>query len=273
MKGLELAYARDRAMADGLAGMPCRLEGGGRSAVVVSPADEPLWAVRVDLDAGASLAWESDHGEEALFVLSGDLAVDDVPCPTRGAVVVEADAYPTVRATSDAAVVYLGHRPTGVAAGKRGRRVHVFGPDGDFRLHGGGHDVVMFVDATCDGCDLMLFTTSRADAHVQTPHSHSQDEIIYLLDGEITMGSYRFDAGDALAIEADRRYGFRSEDGYRFLNFRPALSWMTERDGTVRPEGGASNNLPPTGDRVDLDWGRPNRGRPNRGQPAGPTTL
>ena len=66
--------------------------------------------------------------------------------------------------------------------------------------------------------------------HVVLPHQHDCDEVIYILDGEITVGGAddALSAGDALVIPARTTYGFRvGQEGVRFLLIRPREASMT----------------------------------------------
>ena len=51
-------------------------------------------------------------------------------------------------------------------------------------------------------------------------HSHSADEIIFLLRGDLRLGREELGRGDALHIAADQRYGLVSRGGFEFLNYR-----------------------------------------------------
>jgi uncharacterized cupin superfamily protein len=56
-------------------------------------------------------------------------------------------------------------------------------------------------------------------------HSHSEDEIIYVLSGEVRMGSHHYGPGSALSIPADVRYALANgEHGHVFLNYRSGVS-------------------------------------------------
>lgn len=53
-------------------------------------------------------------------------------------------------------------------------------------------------------------------------HSHDEDEIIYVLDGEMILGKQSLRKGSSLFVAAKTRYGFRvGPEGVKFLNFRP----------------------------------------------------
>ena len=82
------------------------------------------------------------------------------------------------------------------------------------------------------------------------PHSHTQDELIHMVSGSITLGSRRVEPGDTLAIAADTRYGFRGDDaGFVFINYRRDASqqWLGH-DQPLLLEGGAANGLTPVMD-------------------------
>ena len=86
--------------------------------------------------------------------------------------------------------------------------------------------------------------TSREDAYLSSPHSHSEDEIIYLLKGDIQVGQTVLTAGDAIGIAGDRRYRFKGgEHGFGFLNYRRDASYMSVEKGKPFLEGGALHDF------------------------------
>jgi hypothetical protein len=218
----------------------------------VSPDDFPLWLVVADLADGASLSWTGRHGDETVYVLSGALAIADRTCPERGAVVIESDAPAEGRALGPTRVVHMGPIDTdqprnglGGPPEPSGHGVHVVGPRGTYAAVTDERDTHYYADSTCARCRLTLLYTSRRVPYVSAPHSHSTDELIHLLWGEIRLGSVVLVPGDTVAIAADRRYGFRSgPQGFGFLNYRRDASAQTiERGSPPRMEGGLVNAL------------------------------
>ncbi len=70
---------------------------------------------------------------------------------------------------------------------------------------------------------------------VAPPHSHSHDEIMYVLEGGFDMGDRKCGPGTVLFIEGGTEYGFTVwEQGVRFLNIRPGLA-------TIRFDGEPEN--------------------------------
>lgn len=207
------------------------------------PDEFPLWLERRSLDAGSALELGADHGDEALYVLDGEVEVDGRRCPGGGAVVVEAGVPAVVRATAPTTVVHVG-RAGGPTTG--GAQVHVVGPGGTWASVGEGRDTRYFADAECPTCDLVLFVTGRDHEYVSAPHSHSSDELLHVLTGEVHVGRRVLGPGSTVAVAAGVRYGFRSP-GFSFLNYRPHVATIT-RDGVTAEEGGRAHGFDPVMD-------------------------
>ncbi len=74
----------------------------------------PTLYVHAQLTHGATLEVPPDHGERAVYVVQGDLAVGDIPVTAGQIAVLEPGAMSTLRALGDARVMLLGgeHFPT-----------------------------------------------------------------------------------------------------------------------------------------------------------------
>lgn len=257
MAGIEIVHA-----AGAPAGDDHPIDGhrfiGRASARLVSPPGYALWLVAAELEDGTSLELPSVHGDEAVYVAAGGLRVDSRTCPPAGAAVIEAGAAPAMVADGPTRVVHVGprdpHPETAVvgASPSAGAEVHVVGPQGTYAAVEPGRDTHYYADSTCPTCRLTLLYTSRTVPYVSDTHSHSTDELIHLLWGEIRLGRQVVQPGDTLAIDADRRYGFRSgPDGFGFLNYRREASHQTiERGAPPRMEGGLVNGLVPVMDLI-----------------------
>ena len=234
----------------------CRVSGPLKSRPV-SPTGASIWMLTAEVGRGAAFDWDEYHGDEALYLQRGELEVDGRICPEGGAVVVEANARPHVRATRPSSIVHMGPREEappadglyGAAIPNR-RAVHVVGPRGIFEARDEGRETKFFADATCPGCRLWLLYTSRNFAWETEIHSHSQDELIHLLEGEIHLGSQRLGPGATLFIAADQPYRFRAGDeGFAFINYRRDASEMTTRStGKKIVEAGEAAGLDRVGD-------------------------
>jgi quercetin dioxygenase-like cupin family protein len=75
--------------------------------------------------------------------------------------------------------------------------------------HPGGHD------------ELQMFEVALPAGAEINAHAHLEDEIIYVLEGEMRLGARTLGPGSSVYIEGDTLYGFRAGPaGLRFLNFR-----------------------------------------------------
>jgi mannose-6-phosphate isomerase-like protein (cupin superfamily) len=211
----------------------------------------PLWMTWAELAAGAELTWTGPHGDEGLYVVDGALEFDGSRCPAGGAVIIESDVPARVRTPKGAVVVHFGPEdPEPPADGIHGapapghRGVHVVGPGGVWAATEPGRDTRMFADSTCPTCRITLFLTGRDQEYRSSAHSHSADEILYLLRGRIQFGSYDLGPGDAVAIRGGQRYQFRSgPDGFAFLNYRRDASAQATEGSEPQLEGGRVRGL------------------------------
>lgn len=255
MKGIGFSRAPDVEELEGYWAPYCLLRGSARCSMI-SFDGFPLWAMRAELAPGAVLEWGAPHGDEALYVLSGELDVGGRICPSGGAVVVESGATTAMGAPRGARVVHFGPHEAGPPSGglygapaPLPHGVHVIGPGGMFAATGPGRDTRMFADSTCENCRITLFTTARDSEYVSSRHSHSVDEILYLMRGEIRFGSRELLPGDAVCIEGNQQYAFRSgPEGFAFLNYRRDASKQTIVGDVARLEGGAARGLRPVFD-------------------------
>ncbi len=89
----------------------------------------------------------------------------------------------------------------------------------------------MHADAQCPTCHVWLHENAFPGAEPVTPedltvgvHSHSEDEIIFIVSGQIRLGRKLFPEGTAIAIPGDTLYSFTAgPDGMAFVNFRAGL--------------------------------------------------
>ena len=195
-----------------------------------------LWLCDSELADGGTIRWSEDHGDDAVYVFSGALEIDGKRCPAGGAVIVESGVAGVVTAIGPTRVAHYGTTdntpPTTGMFGppeEHDHGVHVYGPGGHF-LSGKleGVNATWFADSTCATCRCALLLVDNPDANRAPTHHHSEDEIIYLIEGGITMGAYEFHEGSALCIPGDARYAFTGlSGGHKFLNFRRDVSHQT----------------------------------------------
>jgi quercetin dioxygenase-like cupin family protein len=69
--------------------------------------------------------------------------------------------------------------------------------------------------------ELQLFEVTVEPDAVIGQHAHDEDEIIYVLDGELRLGRQVLEAGSSIYLAGGTLYSFRAgPEGLRFLNFR-----------------------------------------------------
>ncbi len=256
MSAVEVIHAAEAEAAAGYPGPTVALTG-GCSAQLVSPDGATLWLVAAELAAGAEMRWGTEHGDEAVYVRSGSLVIDGRACSADGAMVVEAGVAATAIAEFDTAIVHVG--PTDPApptkglrgpADTEGRSVRIVGPDGIWATVDKTQRTRFFSDASAPTNRLWLLATDRPQYFESSAHSHSQDELIHVLRGEIRVGRRVVSEGDTLWVAADRRYKLYSgDDGVHFINYRRDASVMTSPnyDGPLL-EAGESTNMTWVGD-------------------------
>jgi len=84
-----------------------------------------------------------------------------------------------------------------------------------------------------DAQSLQMYEVKMAPDAVTENHAHEQDEIIYVVSGELRMGRRVLRAGDSVFIAGGSVYGFTAgPEGLHLINFRPRndTSYMTSED-------------------------------------------
>lgn len=255
MKGVEVASVVPGTGAPGYRAPTATVTGNAVSEIF-APAGFSLWLVVARLEEGATLSWDTRHGDEGLYVLEGVLDAGGAQCPAGGAILVESGVETSATALSAASLAHFGPHDPVPPSGAYGppspdnHRVHVIGPGGTHAVVNEDRDTRFYADSTCNGCRITLFRTGRLTEQRQHPHSHSEDEILYILRGGIALGRQEIPVGSALAIEGGRRYAFNSSpEGYSMLNYRRDVSLYSSPD-TAAPflEGGQATGMPAVDD-------------------------
>ena len=219
----------------------CRAEGdvSGRRDVAQSQ-----WVAQARLSKSSGLAWDTRHGDEVMYVLSGELQVDGRPCGPGGVIAIEAGTAAKCTATEDTEIIHFGPvsseppstGPLG-APDRHGHCVHVIPYDdaihtGTTTEEGTHYGLAHYLDSTCKTCRATIFGVI-VEGDAETPlHSHSVDEIIHVLEGELKLGNISIGPGMSVAIQHDQRYGFHSSGTLKFLNYRNDVSYITTTLGS-----------------------------------------
>jgi mannose-6-phosphate isomerase-like protein (cupin superfamily) len=220
---------------------------GGASSALLHPADFSLWMVSAQVDAGSVLTWDAAHGDEGLWVITGELEAEGQRVGADGAIIVEGATPAEVRVPVDTELRHFG--PVAIEAPDDGpfgppatddHGIHVVAADeaASRRREGSSITARRFADSKCPTCRIALFTVESDAGYSLASHFHSEDEIIHVLDGELQVGRTEAPAGTSIMIPAGVRYGFKSRDPFRFVNFRRDASYYTQKPGSApRLEG------------------------------------
>jgi quercetin dioxygenase-like cupin family protein len=203
---------------------PCRSS-------LIAPADFSLQMLRATLAPGTELLLSPRPGDEVLHVASGSVTTGDGLCPTGGALLIEAGVGLHLQAESETVLLHFGRQDAARQAAAGTRRVRMVGPAGAYATFDEERDTRFYADSD-ENFSATFFSTGRTGPYRSLPHSHSQDEIIYVAAGSLTLGSRQVPVGSSIAVPADRKYGFRGDDaGFVLLNYRPGPSYFSGSDG------------------------------------------
>ncbi len=194
--------------------------------------------LRLDrLDAGAVLALRSPSADTLIYVWSGAVTVRDVRLVERSSLILERGGAAEIRAVDGGAALLLFSEREPRRSARPGPRIRLLPRArvpcnanlGGQGLAGGA----LHADASDSSSHLWLHEN---DFHVGgTPvavHSHSEDEIIFIREGELRTGNRRLGPGAALGIAANTKYGFEvGPAGLSFVNFRASAPTYQSADG------------------------------------------
>ena len=160
--------------------------------------------------------------------------------------VVESGVPATLTARQRTTIVHCSPTATDVptdglygAPESHGHTVHVLGENGWF-LSGAQEGVrtTWFADSTCPTCRISFFRVEHPPGFAGNFHSHSQDEIIFVLNGIVRLGPHGYGPGTALNIPANVPYRVSYPEGADFLNYRRDVSEQSYgKEGPPRLEG------------------------------------
>ncbi|MDE8653564.1 hypothetical protein [Novosphingobium album (ex Liu et al. 2023)] len=199
---------------------------------------DPLHLLHHTLSPGAAITIAGQPADKMVYVLAGTVSLGGAALVEGSSAVVEFNAGARFVAGDDGAILLAFHQAARPASARPGGHVHILPRAAVPRTHdlgtqnemGGG----IHADAACPNCTVWLHEN---DFHSRTgtvvpPHSHSEDEIIFVTAGRIRLGSRLYGPGTALAVAADTIYGFATTGaGLSFINFRAASPTVTTAHG------------------------------------------
>jgi quercetin dioxygenase-like cupin family protein len=117
------------------------------------------------------------------------------------------------------------------------RRTGDFVPD-DFaaKLSSGELDSEVRFHHPGDADRLQMFEIRAPADAVFNAHSHDEDEIILVAEGELHAGSHVVGPGGSMYVQGGTVYGFRAgPEGLRFFNVRPRFDGSFHTRAELRP--------------------------------------
>jgi hypothetical protein len=214
--------------------LPEACKGSAQARLYVDPERFPLGLHQIRLGANDTVTVGPIGRGRIGYVWRGAVRAGGCDLPTGSSFIVERGQSLDVEGTDEGAEVLLFAASHDPHEPEPGGHVHLLPSANvprnnalsDTGIRGGMH-----ADAQCPTCNVWLHENGFPGAEPVTPedltvgvHSHSEDEIIFIVSGEIRLGRKLFPAGTAIAIPGDTLYSFTAgPDGMAFVNFRAGL--------------------------------------------------
>jgi len=196
------------------------------------------------LEPGATIRLEGRPTDHIAYVWRGAVDAGGTRLDAGSSVIAERGSAQALTAAEAGATLVAFNLKDRHARPRAGGHIHLLPADrvprhpditGEGYVGGGLH-----ADAQCPTCELWLHDNNFiVPDKVGTVHSHSEDEVIFVVEGGMKLGSTLYGPGSALAIHANTKYGFTTgPDGLTFINFRGTTPTYTSGDGSVTVEEG-----------------------------------
>ena len=217
------------------------------------------------LEPGHTMRIGPSADDSITFVWQGDIDIAGQSLATGSSMIVERGAAADVR-SGDAEALLLTFSGNADSPPSPGGRLHLlprhrvpFTIDlGHESKVGGGMHANATPPASCIWLHENIFPPPAQVAPLDAErgvHCHSEDEVIFVIDGQIRLGAKLFDRGTAVSIAAETFYSFTpGPDGLRFINFRPACpSEIRMQDGFTIDEVAYWRDRLPVPDYVTVE--------------------
>ncbi len=207
---------------------------------VFATPDRPLWLWMHEMDAGSEIQFQQPPVGHVLYVWKGSISVNQKSLEEQSAVCVEHQGAARILAGNSGATVlhYHSQKPHPTQGSRAGGQVHIVGKDGIHKVTDDSYydtTTTVWMDSACPTCHLWFHQSQYETAYPQShSHYHSEDEIIFVVQGGLVFGRRILKPGTALGIDAGTVYGFGvDQGGLAFINFRPVEPHfvMMSRDG------------------------------------------
>lgn len=194
----------------------------------------------LELEAGAKVTCDRPVSDLCLYVLEGEFEANEEVIGDGGCIIAEHGVTATLCSPDGGlCAVFVDYDPVG----KAGSNLHYIDSSAvpraertpDFEEIGS----CLIADSRCPTCNLWLHGNSYREGFKVGLHSHSEDEIILVISGEIVFGNRRHGPHTAIAIGRDTIYSFTAgAGGMSFVNFRAATPTATMRGADTSTDEG-----------------------------------
>jgi hypothetical protein len=220
-------------MQAGPAPLPAGFSGEARACAYFSDVKDPLHLVLLEIERGKRLRVSSGGQHRTMFVWEGGIEGNGVPLDKGSSLIAEKGTTVEIVGVEPLSAILVFSAGRTPCDARPGGHLHLLPAAAVPRSDalGGASNLggAMHANAACPGCEVWLHenafftgTDKRADSDAGV-HSHTEDEIIFVTDGEIRLGARLFPRGTAVAISAETLYSFTAgPGGMRFVNFRAA---------------------------------------------------
>jgi hypothetical protein len=207
------------------------------STPIVTANNRPLFLWQHTLAPGSAIHWNRPPVGHLIYTWRGCAETDGCRIDEDGMLIVEQDGLAVLRAGATPVTILHFYRPSTTLVA-RGGGAHVVNHAQALHYAMPNVEGSVFADSSCPNCELWFHKNELRGAYAVARHLHTEDEIIFVVKGSMSVGRRQLPVGSALAIDANTVYGFSAgEGGLTFVNFRaqdPFLVMVTP-DGNSAP--------------------------------------
>lgn len=213
--------------------LPQGLSGSGRAEVYLSGDKDPIHAWLHRLGKGEKLTIGPMANDCLGYVWEGEVTAGGIRLGAGSSLIAEHGESVTIEGSGDGDALVLTFRGAGPAShGRAGGHVHLLPaervPNAGELAGSAGVSGMMHSDSECETCSVWLHENHFGPSKPLPPemvargvHSHTEDEVIFIIRGSIRLGQKLFPAGTAVAIAGDTMYSIApGPEGMSFINFR-----------------------------------------------------
>ena len=215
--------------------LPRGYTGDGETLAYMAGDNDPLHLHRHRLRRDEALRVGPLDVDCVAFVWKGGVSAGGWPLAAGSSMVVEHGETLEISGVDDMSEVLTFTAANPGRQARSGGHVHILpgeqAPFYDEVLNDRPFGARMHADSMCPTCEVWLHENYMGgnpapptlEDKKRDIHSHSEDEIIFVMEGQMRLGAKLFGPGTALAVAADTFYNFTvGPAGLRFVNFRAA---------------------------------------------------